>query len=170
MAPPIPAALDVGHVYSDSTYTVHTHTDTPVMQWVLSFTLVCSSCVEWAHVVVGWYFILCLSRTHASYIRAHVHMHTEVSCLSLSTSPRSFIKHAAPVTSFFFSFPRKPLSPFPVVLGVLTALTSLTPWHRKTVKWGREGENKGQGDCFLVCFFSAHHKMCFHSVSLHLLI
>lgn len=45
---------------------------------------VCSSCVEWAHVVVGWYFILCFCLTHTRIVHTCACTHAHRGVMSLS--------------------------------------------------------------------------------------
>lgn len=94
----------------------------------------CSSCVEWLHVLVGWYFIrLFLSRAISPSL-THTHTHTGVVSLSRHLSSLSHELCSSYYLVFLVCFPIKLLSLYPFVLSLVTALTSVTTWQWSEAK------------------------------------
>ncbi len=120
----------------------------------------CSYCVEWLHVLVGWYFIplflsqsisLSHSLTHA---RAHTHTHTHRCHVSLSAPllALSWIMHFI-LPSFSCLFP--------FVLTLVTALTLVTTWQLS--EWKKTWINRtNRVTCPDSSFLHTPHVFPFH--------
>lgn len=108
---------------------------------------VSSSCAEWLHPLVGWYFIptvslnLSLFHTHTQPY-THARTHTGITSLSAPLVTSSLIMHFILPGFFLVCLPRKLLCLFLFSPALVTVLTYVTTWQHKAIKLGNKSPER----------------------------